>query len=64
MFDDEPAEPRVTARLTPLRLEGRDVTELRLYIEELRAEIARTEAEIGRRGAVSEAAALLFRKPG
>lgn len=63
MFEDEPAEPRRVRRLEPLRLEGRDVAELRLYVEELRAEIARTEAEITRRAGVGSAAEALFRRP-
>ena len=60
MFDDEPAEPRVTARLAPLRLEGRDVTELRRYIAELQAEIERTSLEISRRESVRAAADRVF----
>ena len=63
MFDEEPAEPRPASRLVPLRLDGRDVTELRLYVSELHAEIARTEAEITRRAAVGLAAETLFRRP-
>ena len=62
MFDDEPAEPRMAARLVPLRLEGRDVTELRRYVAELQGEIARTEAEMQRRAQVNEAAETLFRR--
>ncbi len=64
MFDEEPAEPRGVRRLEPLRLDGRDVEELRLYVAELRAEIARTEGEIARRAGVGAAAEALFRRPG
>jgi uncharacterized small protein (DUF1192 family) len=59
--DDEPRPPRT--RLTPLPLDLLGVEELAAYIGELRAEIARTEAEIGRKQGHRSAAEGFFRKP-
>ena len=59
--DDTPrARPR---RLAPLPLDLLGVAELAAYIDELRAEIARVEAEIGRKTSHRSAADAFFRKP-
>jgi uncharacterized small protein (DUF1192 family) len=57
--DDEPrAKPR---RLQELRLDPLAVAELEAYILELRAEIARAEAEIGRKRGHRSAADAFFK---
>ncbi|MEO8714647.1 MAG: DUF1192 domain-containing protein [Acetobacteraceae bacterium] len=63
MNDDEPAEPRPTARLAKLVLDSASVEELEAYIGELRAEIARVEADIGRKQSHRNAADAFFRRP-
>jgi uncharacterized small protein (DUF1192 family) len=60
MDDDEPRRPR--ARLTPLPLDGLGVEELRAYIAELQAEMARAEAAIDRKQGHRSAAEAFFRK--
>jgi uncharacterized small protein (DUF1192 family) len=59
--DEEPA--RKPARLSPLALDRLGVTELRAYIEELRGEIARVEADITRKQGHRSAADAFFRQP-
>ncbi|HEY0418448.1 MAG TPA: DUF1192 domain-containing protein [Acetobacteraceae bacterium] len=59
--DDEPA-PR-PARLAKLPLDLLGVAELQDYIDELRAEIARVEADILRKQSHRSAADAFFRKP-
>lgn len=59
--DDEPRRP--ARRLTPLPLDTLGVEELRAYIGELREEIARVEADIGRKQGHRSAADAFFRKP-
>jgi uncharacterized small protein (DUF1192 family) len=61
MFEDE-AEPRKLQRLQPLTLDRLSVGELQDYITELRAEIARAEADIDRKGRHRDAAEAYFRK--
>lgn len=63
MLDDEPAEPRKQARLARLTLDSLGIEELRAYIVELREEIARVEADIGRKQSHKNAADAFFRKP-
>ena len=60
--DDEP-RPR-TALLAPAPLDRLGVAELRGYIEQLRAEIGRVEAEIVRKDGIRNAADSVFRRPG
>ena len=60
--EDELPRPR-PARLTKLPLDLLGVAELREYIEELRAEIARVEADIARKTTHRSAADAFFRKP-
>ena len=65
MRDDDDNLPRPRpARLVPPKLDLWSVTELQEYIEELRAEIARAEADIARKGSARAAADAFFRKPG
>ncbi|MBV9734903.1 MAG: DUF1192 domain-containing protein [Acidisphaera sp.] len=59
--DDEPEKPR--PRLAPLLLDPLGVGELRDYIVELRAEIARAEAAIARKQDHRSAADSFFRRP-
>jgi uncharacterized small protein (DUF1192 family) len=61
--EDEAAEPRRPARLTPLVLDSLGIEELRAYIAELREEIARVEADIARKQSHRSAADAFFRKP-
>lgn len=58
--DDEPLTKR--RRLEPLLLDSLGIEELRSYIEELRAEIVRAEADIGRKGSHRSAADAFFKK--
>ena len=60
-FDDELPVPRPT-RLTRLVLDRLSVSELRDYIDELRAEITRVEADIDKKGRSRDAAEAIFRK--
>jgi uncharacterized small protein (DUF1192 family) len=59
--EDEP--PPTRRRLEPLRLDSLGVEELRLYIEELNAEISRVEADIGRKNNHRSAADAFFNRP-
>ncbi len=59
--DDEPLTKR--RRLEPLLLDSLGIEELRGYIDELRTEIARVEADIGRKGSHRSAADAFFKKP-
>jgi len=59
--EDQPRRPR---RLEKLPLDLLGIEELRDYIGELREEIARVEADIGRKQAHRNAADAFFRKPG
>jgi uncharacterized small protein (DUF1192 family) len=59
LSDDE--EPRPVQRFNPLPLDRLGVEELESYIGELRAEIARTEAEIGRKRSHRNAADSFFK---
>ncbi|MGA9868080.1 MAG: DUF1192 domain-containing protein [Acetobacteraceae bacterium] len=63
MLEEEAAEPRRHARLTKLVLDSMSVEELGEYIGELRAEIARVEADIGRKQSHRSAADAFFRRP-
>jgi uncharacterized small protein (DUF1192 family) len=60
MFDED--EPRARPqRLAKLPLDPLGVAELEAYIEELRAEIARCETEIGRKRGHRSAADAFFK---
>jgi len=60
MLDDDEPKPK-PKRLSPLGLDPLGVAELEDYIGELRAEIARAEAEIARKRGHRSAADSLFR---
>ncbi len=59
--EDEPLLKR--RRLEPLLLDSLGVNELRLYIEELKTEIVRVEADIGRKTSHRSAADAFFKRP-
>ena len=59
--DDEPLMKR--RRLEPLLLDSLGIEELRSYIGELKAEIARVEADIDRKGSHRSAADAFFKRP-
>jgi uncharacterized small protein (DUF1192 family) len=48
-------------RLEPLMLDSLGIEELRLYIEELKTEIVRVEADIGRKNSHRSAADAFFK---
>jgi uncharacterized small protein (DUF1192 family) len=59
--DDEPLMKR--RRLEPLLLDSLGIEELRSYIDELRAEIARVETDIGQKSTHRSAADAFFKRP-
>jgi uncharacterized small protein (DUF1192 family) len=62
MFDDEEVS-KPTSRVARPALEPWGIDELRAYIGELQAEIARAEAAIAAKGSHRSAADAFFRKP-
>jgi uncharacterized small protein (DUF1192 family) len=62
MIEDEEL-PRKRARLERPVLDSWGIAELNGYIDELRAEIARAEAEIDRKQGHRSAADAVFRRP-
>jgi uncharacterized small protein (DUF1192 family) len=62
-FDDDLPPPR-PARLAKLLLDRLSVSELREYIDELRAEITRVEADIDKKGRSRDVAEAFFKKNG
>jgi uncharacterized small protein (DUF1192 family) len=60
---EEDAPPPRRRRLEPLLLDSLGIDELRLYIDELRTEIARVEADIGRKNTHRSAADAFFKRP-
>jgi uncharacterized small protein (DUF1192 family) len=62
IFEEEP-RPKPRTAFQPALLEGWSETDLRAYILELSAEIARAEAAIQARGHQRAAAEAFFRKP-
>jgi uncharacterized small protein (DUF1192 family) len=60
-FDDELPVPR-PARLTKLALDRLSISELREYIDELKAEIVRVEADIDKKGRSRDAAEAFFKR--
>jgi uncharacterized small protein (DUF1192 family) len=63
MAEDEDVPVRKRTRLEKLVLDTLGIDELRDYIGELRDEIARVEADIGRKNSHRSAADAFFRKP-
>ena len=63
MIDEEEGPVRKRSRLEKLVLDTLGIVELREYIDELRAEIARVEADIERKQGHRSAADAFFRKP-
>ena len=59
--DDSPIRKRI--RLEKLLLDTLGIDELRDYIDELKAEIARVEADIGRKQNPRSAADAFFKRP-
>ena len=59
--DDEPQ--RRQRRLEPLLLDPLGIEELRSYIDELKMEIVRVEADIGRKNSHRSAADSFFKQP-
>jgi uncharacterized small protein (DUF1192 family) len=59
--EDEPLTKR--RRLEPLLLDSLGIEELRGYIDELKAEIVRVEADIGRKSSHRSAADAFFKQP-
>ena len=59
----EDDEPRSRPKFTPLPLDRLGVEELEAYIEELRGEIARVEAEMARKKHLRSAADSFFKLP-
>ncbi len=60
---EDDAPPRKQRRLDPLVLDSLSVDELRLYIDELKTEIIRVEADIGRKQSHRTTADSFFRRP-
>jgi uncharacterized small protein (DUF1192 family) len=59
--DDEPLMKR--RRLEPLLLDSLGIEELRAYIDELKTEIVRVEADIGRKSSHRSVADAFFKRP-
>ncbi len=59
--DDEPLLKR--RRLEPLLLDSLGIEEMQLYIDELKAEIVRVEADINRKNSHRSAADAFFKRP-
>jgi uncharacterized small protein (DUF1192 family) len=63
MLEEDEGPVRKRVRLEKLVLDTLGITELRDYIDELKAEIARVEADIDRKQGHRSAADAFFRKP-
>ena len=63
MMEEDEGPVRKRVRLEKLVLDTLGITELRDYIDELKAEIARVEADIARKQGHRSAADAFFRKP-
>ncbi len=63
MLDEDEGPARKRARLEKLVLDTLGIEELREYIGELQAEIARVEADIARKQSHRGAADAFFRRP-
>ncbi len=63
MMEEDEGPVRKRVRLEKLLLDPLGITELKDYIDELKAEIARVEADIDRKQGHRSAADAFFRKP-
>lgn len=63
MIDEDDAPIRKPARLPKLVLDTLGIAELREYIDELKVEIARVEADIERKQGHRSAADAFFKRP-
>jgi uncharacterized small protein (DUF1192 family) len=63
MMDEDDAPIRKPARLQKLVLDALGIVELREYIDELKAEITRVEADIERKQGHRSAADAFFKRP-
>ena len=63
MAHDEDAPPRTHRRLELLVLDSLGIEELHAYIDELKGEIVRVEADITRKSSHRNAADAFFRRP-
>jgi uncharacterized small protein (DUF1192 family) len=63
MAREEDETPTKRRRLEPLLLDSLGIEELRGYIDELRTEIGRVEADIGRKSSHRSAADAFFKRP-
>jgi len=63
MAREDDAPPLKRRRLEPLLLDSLGIAELRLYIDELKTEIARVEADIDRKNSHRSAADAFFKRP-
>lgn len=63
MVDEEDGPVRKRTRLEKLTLDTMGIVELRDYIDELKAEIARVEADIERKQGHRSAADAFFKRP-
>ena len=63
MIDEEDGPVRKRVRLEKLRLDTLGIEEMRDYIAELKAEIARVEEDIQRKQGHRDAADAVFRRP-
>jgi uncharacterized small protein (DUF1192 family) len=63
MAEEEDLPVRKRTRLEKLVLDNLGIAEMRDYIDELRAEILRVEADIGRKQSHRSAADAFFRRP-
>ncbi len=62
MFNDEDLDPK-TKRLKPRLLDNLSVDDLKAYINDMKAEIARVESDIVKKEAHKNAISGLFKKP-
>ena len=60
---EDDAPPLKKRRLDPLVLDSLGIDELRLYIDELKTEIMRVEADIGRKQSHRTTADSFFKRP-
>jgi uncharacterized small protein (DUF1192 family) len=63
MVQEDDDRPLRRCRLEPLLLDSLGIEEMRDYIDELKAEIARVEADIARKQGHRSAADAFFRRP-